>query len=33
MTAKASNHGNVMITGSSSGIGRELAREFASRAK
>lgn len=33
MTAKISNHGNVMITGASSGIGRELAREFASRSQ
>ena len=29
MTTKTANHGTVMITGASSGIGRELTREFA----
>jgi len=32
MTTKATNHGIVMITGASAGIGRELALEFAARA-
>ena len=31
MTAIEKNHGTVLITGASSGIGRELAREFAPR--
>lgn len=33
MTSKAETHGTVMITGASSGIGRELALEFAPRSK
>jgi len=33
MTTKTSNHGTVMITGASSGIGRELALEFAPRSQ
>lgn len=33
MTVNTPNHGTVMITGASSGIGRELALEFAPRAE
>lgn len=33
MTTKIPNHGTVMITGASSGIGRELAIEFAARSQ
>jgi uncharacterized protein len=33
MTTKTANHGTTMITGASSGIGRELALEFASRSQ
>lgn len=33
MTTNKKNHGTVLITGASSGIGRDLAREFASRAE
>ena len=32
MTTNQKNHGTVLITGASSGIGRELAREFGARA-
>ena len=33
MTTKTPNHGTVMITGASSGIGRELALQFAARSQ
>ena len=33
MTSKTERHGTVMVTGASSGIGRELALEFAPRSE
>ena len=33
MTTNKKNHGTVLITGASSGIGRELALEFGARAE